>query len=35
LISYGDTEEGIVLRRRYAKTDQRDEHGRPVYVERN
>ena len=35
LISYGDTDEGILLRRRYAKTDQRDEHGRPIYVERN
>jgi len=35
LISYGDTEEGILLRRRYAKTDQRDEHGRTVYVECN
>lgn len=35
LISYGDTDEGILVRRRYAKTDQRDEEGRTVYVERN
>lgn len=35
LISYGDTDEGILVRRRYAKTDQRDEDGRTVYVERN
>lgn len=35
LISYGDADEGILLRHRYAKTDQRDEHGRPIYVERN
>lgn len=35
LISYGDTDEGILLRRRYAKTDQRDEHGRTMYVECN
>jgi hypothetical protein len=35
LISNGDTDEGILVTRRYAKTDQRDEHGRTVYVERN
>ncbi len=35
LISHGDTDEGILVTRRYAKTDQRDEHGRTVYVERN
>ena len=35
MISNGDTDEGILVMRRYAKTDQRDEHGRTVYVERN
>ena len=35
MISNGDAEEGILIMRRYAKTDQRDEHGRTVYVERN
>ena len=35
LISHGDTDEDILVTRRYAKTDQRDKHGRTVYVERN
>jgi len=35
LIAQGDTDEGILVKRRYAKTDLRDEHGRTVYVERN
>ena len=35
MISNGDTDEGILVMRRCAKTDQRDEHGRIVYVERN
>jgi hypothetical protein len=35
MISNGDTDEGILVMRRYAQTDQRDEHGRTVYVERN
>ncbi len=35
MISNGDTDEGILVMRRYAKTHQRDEHGRTVYVERN
>ena len=35
MISNGDTDEGILVMRHYAKTDQRDEHGRTVYVERN
>ena len=35
LIAQGDTDEGILVNRRYAKTDQQDEHGRTVYVERN
>lgn len=35
LIAHSDTDEGILVTRRYAKTDQRDEHGRTVYVERN
>jgi hypothetical protein len=35
LISNGDTDEGILVTRHYAKTDQRDEQGRTVYVERN
>ena len=35
MISNGDTDEGILVMRRYAKTDQQDEHGRTVYVERN
>jgi hypothetical protein len=35
MISNGDTDEGILVMRRYAKTDQRDEHGRNVYVERD
>jgi hypothetical protein len=35
MISNGDTDEGILVMRSYAKTDQRDEHGRTVYVERN
>ena len=35
MISNGDTDEGILVMRRYAKTDERDEHGRSVYLERN
>lgn len=35
MISNGDTDEGVLVMRHYAKTDQRDEHGRTVYVERN
>ena len=35
MISNGDTDEGILVMRHYAKTDQRDEHERIVYVERN
>jgi hypothetical protein len=35
LLSQGDTDEGILVMRRYAKTDQQDEHGRTAYVERN
>jgi hypothetical protein len=35
MLSHGDTDEGILVMRRYAKTNQRDEHGRTVYVERN
>ena len=35
LIAQGDTDEGILVKRRYARTDQRDERGRTVYVERN
>ena len=35
MISNGDTDEGILVMRCYAKTDQQDEHGRTVYVERN
>lgn len=35
LISNDNTDEGIRVRRRYGKTDQRDEHGRVVYDERN
>ena len=35
MISNGDTDEGILVMRRYAKTDERDEHGRTVYLERN
>jgi hypothetical protein len=35
MISNDDTDEGILVMRRYAKTDQQDEHGRTVYVERN
>jgi hypothetical protein len=35
MISNGDADEGILIMRSYAKTDQRDEHGRTVYVERN
>ena len=35
MISNGDTDEGILVTRHYAKTNQRDEHGRTVYVERN
>jgi hypothetical protein len=35
LVSNDDVDEGILVRRRYAKTDQRDEHGRTVYVELN
>jgi hypothetical protein len=35
LISNDETDEGMLVTRRYAKTDQRDEHGRTVYVERN
>jgi hypothetical protein len=35
LIAQGDTDEDILVNHRYAKTDQRDEHGRTVYVERN
>lgn len=35
MISNGDTDEGILMMRRYARTDQRDKHGRTVYVERN
>ncbi len=35
MISDGDTDEGILVMRRYAKTDQQDGHGRTLYVERN
>jgi hypothetical protein len=35
LIANDATDEGVLVRRRYAKTDQRDEHGRTVYVEHN
>ena len=35
VISNGDTDEGILVIRSYAKTDQRDEQGRTVYEERN
>jgi len=35
LISNDDTDEGILVTRFYAKTDQRDEQGRTVYVERD
>jgi hypothetical protein len=35
LLSNSDTEEGILVIRSYARTDQRDRHGRTVYVERN
>ena len=35
LISNGDTDEGTLVTRRYVKTDQQDERGRTVYVERN
>ena len=35
MISNGDTDDGILVMRRYAKTDQQDKHGRTVYVERN
>ena len=35
MISNGDTSEGILVMRHYTKTDQRDEHGRIVYVEQN
>ena len=35
LISNSDADEGIVVTRSYTRTDQRDEHGRTVYVERN
>lgn len=33
LISNSDTDAGIVMTRHYAKTDQRDEHGRTMYAE--
>jgi hypothetical protein len=35
MISNSATDEGVRVIHRYAKTDQRDEHGRTVYVERN
>jgi len=35
MISNGDKDEGILVMRRYARTDQPDEHGRTVYVDRN
>jgi hypothetical protein len=35
MISNGDTDEGILVMRSYAKTDQRDEDGRTVHVNRN
>ena len=35
LLSNSDTDEGILVTRSYVRTDQRDEHGRTVYVERN
>jgi hypothetical protein len=35
IISNGDADEGILIMRRYAKTDQRDKRGRTVYVECN
>jgi len=35
VISNDDTDEGILVIRSYAKTDQRDEQGRTVYEERN
>jgi hypothetical protein len=33
MISNDDTDEGILVMRHYAKTDQRDEYGRTLYVE--
>ena len=33
LISNSDTDAGLVMTRHYAKTDQRDEHGRTMYAE--
>jgi hypothetical protein len=35
LISNSDADEGVLVTRRYAKTDQRDDQGRTVYAERN
>jgi hypothetical protein len=35
LISNSDADEGVLVTRSYAKTDQRDENGRTVYVERD
>ena len=35
LISSDETDEGILVTRHYAKTNQRDEHGRTLYVERH
>lgn len=35
MISNSDADEGILVTRRYAKTDEQDEHGRTVYAERN
>jgi hypothetical protein len=35
VISNDDTDEGIVVIRSYAKTEQLDEQGRTVYEERN
>jgi hypothetical protein len=35
LISNGDRDQGVLVTRRYAKTAQRDEHGRTLYAECN
>jgi hypothetical protein len=35
VLSNSDTDEGILVTRSYVKTDQRDDHGRPIYAERN
>ena len=35
LISNSSMDDGFSVTRHYAKTDQQDEHGRTVFVERN